>query len=297
MFNSHYEFDIQQISAGCFSGDTFIVFLDDIHIGDRHNTQTVLEQGQFPETAFLFSVIKKGEFCSSGIEAKKSDLVSLSGASNYKNITTKNSYRHSLSILDSCNRKYLSYEDVEFSQQLKSGGATLYITEPESFAKFEKCLASSIEFCRHHEPSYFNSLITSDITESIIFSWLHCIMQAKCSKSRLNTRMRYVTKAIDFLSNADLKYTSLKDLIQTLHISHRVLEYAFKDCLGMSPKQYLTRLRLNAIRKELILVDPFIHSITDIVKDYGVVNTGRFAKDYFIMFGEKPKETLNGTRS
>ncbi|XNM57138.1 helix-turn-helix domain-containing protein [Escherichia coli] len=83
------------------------------------------------------------------------------------------------------------------------------------------------------------------------------------------------------------------DLCNRLHVSRRTLQNAFHAILGIGPNAWLKRIRLNAVRRELI--SPSSESTT--VKTppcSGDAASGQFSTDYQQLFAEKPSLTLHG---
>ena len=86
---------------------------------------------------------------------------------------------------------------------------------------------------------------------------------------------------------------SAEDMARALGVSYRVLNYAFKDALGMSPYRYLLALRLRAVRRQLMASGC---SVTDASFGYGFFAPSRFARRYAHFFGERPSETSDRAR-
>ena len=91
--------------------------------------------------------------------------------------------------------------------------------------------------------------------------------------------------------NIDNIYT-IGDLLRELNISARTLQHHFKQKLGLTPKQYLHYLRLNAIRHELLRTNTERCSVSDIALKYGFFHSSHFSSEYKKMFGETPSQTL-----
>ena len=81
---------------------------------------------------------------------------------------------------------------------------------------------------------------------------------------------------------------SMDELAQSLGVSQRVLAYAFKDTLGVSPYRYFLLERLHAVRRKLKTSNG---SITDACFAYGFFTPSRFTRQYKRLFGELPSET------
>lgn len=83
----------------------------------------------------------------------------------------------------------------------------------------------------------------------------------------------------------------IPELCTELGVSNRVLEYLVKDDIGMTPKQYVNVMRLNAVRRELLEINKKDRTILNIANRYGIKHLGRFAADYRRQFGELPSRT------
>jgi AraC-like DNA-binding protein len=75
-------------------------------------------------------------------------------------------------------------------------------------------------------------------------------------------------------------------------VSERSLRNACHAVHGISPKRYLTRRRMEAVRNALEEARPGQATVTRIATDYGFFELGRFAAAYSSLFGERPSDTL-----
>ena len=86
----------------------------------------------------------------------------------------------------------------------------------------------------------------------------------------------------------------LAQLCVATGVSERSLRNACHAVCGTSPKRYLTRRRLEAVRHALSEARPGKDTVTRIATDYGFFELGRFAGIYTSLFGERPSDTLRG---
>lgn len=132
------------------------------------------------------------------------------------------------------------------------------------------------------------------LVESIESELVHNIVNAHegiiGSKSRANSRTRVVRRTLDAFFDSDLKSTTLLDVSFRASVSIRAMQQAFREQLGITPKEFLTRLRLNAIRNEIISRGNAT-TIQSLAHEHGVYHMGNFSKYYFRFFGETPSET------
>lgn len=78
-------------------------------------------------------------------------------------------------------------------------------------------------------------------------------------------------------------------LCEAIGVAQRTLEQTFRDQLGVSPRRYLTILRLHAARANLLVGAD--DDIASIAAGCGIHHPGRFATDYRALFGESPSAT------
>ena len=75
-------------------------------------------------------------------------------------------------------------------------------------------------------------------------------------------------------------------------MTERTLRAAFQDYFGIGPVQYLKIRTLNMARDALLNSDPALTTVTGVATRFGVWELGRFARDYRLLFGELPSQTL-----
>jgi AraC-like DNA-binding protein len=103
-------------------------------------------------------------------------------------------------------------------------------------------------------------------------------------------RPELVSNAREFVSANLTREISIASLAETLGVSERVLNYAFKEMLGISPYQYLLTQKLHAVRRALKSTPV---TVSDACYSYGFQTPSRFARQYARHFGELPSTTKN----
>jgi AraC-like DNA-binding protein len=128
--------------------------------------------------------------------------------------------------------------------------------------------------------------IEEDIVEHL-FAMIHV-------NEKKNTRVQFdITNARKRLEeNADNIY-SISDLVKELNVSSRTLQHNFKEKLGITPKQYLQNLCLNAIRNTLLQSNAKDVIVSDIALQYGFFHPSHFTLEYKKLFGMTPTQTLH----
>ena len=84
---------------------------------------------------------------------------------------------------------------------------------------------------------------------------------------------------------------SMVDICAAVGVTERVLQYAFRDVLDMSPVTYLRVLRLNRVRTMLRDPAQSHRTVAEVAMHWGFYHLGRFAGEYRRLFRETPSNT------
>jgi AraC family transcriptional regulator, ethanolamine operon transcriptional activator len=82
------------------------------------------------------------------------------------------------------------------------------------------------------------------------------------------------------------------DLCKAAGVSERSLEYAFKQIMGLTPVNYLVRLRLHRVRQALLAATQASSTVSAEALKWGFWHFGEFSRAYKACFGELPSDTL-----
>jgi AraC family transcriptional regulator, ethanolamine operon transcriptional activator len=106
-------------------------------------------------------------------------------------------------------------------------------------------------------------------------------------------RSQIIRLSMEFVDQRDGEYLSVEQLARAAGVSERTLRDAFDQYFGLGPVRYLNRRTLHQIRRALKAADPSVATVTQIATQFGVWQFGRMARDYRLLFGELPSETLH----
>jgi AraC-like DNA-binding protein len=90
---------------------------------------------------------------------------------------------------------------------------------------------------------------------------------------------------------------TVTDLARAAGVSVRTLEKAFRRRLGVTPHAYLRDVRLERVRSELTEPATERKRVSEVAARWGLHHFGRFARDYYRKYQEKPSETTRRSRS
>lgn len=111
-----------------------------------------------------------------------------------------------------------------------------------------------------------------------------------CSQSQ-RLRDRALRRAMDLIEAHTDCPPRIRDLCKASGASWPTLHRAFLDRFGIGPKAYLSDLRLNRARSDLLEAGRQT-KVTDIANRLGFWHMGQFAKDYRKLFNCLPSEDL-----
>lgn len=116
----------------------------------------------------------------------------------------------------------------------------------------------------------------------------HAVEQSKC----INRRFAAVRRCEAYMWEHIDSSVTLLDLSIVCGMRSRSLINAFEAVTGLSPMDYLKRLRLNGARRALRRARKTRTRIIDVATAWGFWHMGHFATDYRALFGEAPSQTL-----
>ena len=102
---------------------------------------------------------------------------------------------------------------------------------------------------------------------------------------------RSIEKAYEYIMAYFAEDISIEDLVKVSGISSRALFSGFKRYKGITPMMALKTRRLQAVREDLMMARED-ETVTRIAHKWGFTHMGNFARDYQLMFGEKPSRTF-----
>jgi AraC-like DNA-binding protein len=117
----------------------------------------------------------------------------------------------------------------------------------------------------------------------------HAVEPSKCFTRRLSA-VRACEAYIRDHFDASI---TLLDLGRVAGMRSRSLINAFAAVTGLSPIEYLRRLRLTGVHNALLRADKRRTRIIDVAADWGFWHLGHFIEAYRAMFGESPSQTLS----
>ena len=119
---------------------------------------------------------------------------------------------------------------------------------------------------------------------------IDCIAKALSEKMVLDVSIQKFSRMIDFIHDNLRQLTSVNQIFEETGVPERTARRLIRKKYGVSPKAFLSALRLNEVRTLLLSNDGESH-VFQVASEYNFWHMGQFGRDYKHLFGELPSET------
>jgi len=184
-------------------------------------------------------------------------------------------------------------EDLRLDALLEADGARATSCDPAALEELRHALQRVGEACASVPSAELARGLQDELESEIPVRLLRALVSARgeASPPSFGARQLAIHRALPYIESHCDSVVTVADLCRVTRLSRRTLLYAFKEHFGVTPKAYLTALRLDGVRRDLIPCDPPV-KVADVANRWGFWHLGQFAADYRRQFGELPSETL-----
>jgi AraC-like DNA-binding protein len=109
---------------------------------------------------------------------------------------------------------------------------------------------------------------------------------------RHDAHPRTVRRARAFIDEYGRQDITVADVATAASVTVRAVQLAFRRHLGITPMEYLRRVRLEAAHRDLLAADPASITVTEVAYRWGFSSSSRFAASYRHTYGVNPSHTL-----
>ncbi|MGX5357378.1 helix-turn-helix transcriptional regulator [Kocuria sp. KH4] len=164
-----------------------------------------------------------------------------------------------------------------------------------------KYLAASVaglgQYQLGNEQAMASPLVRAETFRALATAVLHAFPSSFLERSAAPEPERAapagVRRAVAFMEEHAAEDIGLGEIARAARMSPRGLQAAFRRELSTTPLAHLRRMRLEAVRAELLSTDPGTGAtVAGIAARWGFSHPGRFAAAYRERFGQNPATTL-----
>jgi AraC-like DNA-binding protein len=156
-------------------------------------------------------------------------------------------------------------------------------------------LIESLAACFDDRHSYLTPLAIRQFEKAVIIQLLLTTRHQfthQLHRTPAETSPEHVKRAEEFIEANWNQPITMESLTQVTGVSARTLFRTFEKLRGYSPMAFVKKVRLDRAHAALSKPND-LTTVTGVALAHGFLNPGRFAHDYWTMFGELPSETLN----
>lgn len=192
----------------------------------------------------------------------------------------------------------IHWQDPQILENIaKRGGAI--------FPDFTKCnraqslFRATIDIISHQPDNLDCETARQGLESELHEQFYELIRHEDDGQNRATYRRRYARLRLvrDFIQEHRHRRIQLQELCAVSGLSRRGLEYLFIDLLGVRVQTFLLRSRLLGVRRELLAAEPQHGIVKQCALNWGFWHLGRFAAEYYTLFGEYPTTTVMRRKS
>lgn len=293
--NARRQTTIRQLSLKAFQGDLLLIESEAISLSFTRTTSPLHVVGAKGDGCIEFSfILQPGQqdFLAHELAIPQSTLFGFDPTREVDLIVPANSV---ICVTQIQQDVFYAYAELMQRNDLNANFLkTNFVTIPDMVNGVQAYLRSLYTTALNH-PDHFTADRSLDTLDDFIPLLIDSIPPASTPSDlplRSPRRFELVKQADEYMRTHLETPISLMALCKALHTSERPLNYGFHEVFGVSPMAYLKSLRLQAVRTQLQLVDPTTTEIAEVANRFGFQSLGHFSRDYRMMFGELPSETL-----
>lgn len=284
-----------QLHTGQLEGDYVEVNLDKLQIfREKLSAGTLIEAApanNFVPFAALLSNMDDLNFCGKRIE--KNALIQATGG-----IWDVN-FKYHLNVVAAVFDREAFARDIHLLTDQEIPNEWLVsktcLTDPLALSHYATGLNNVINIIQMKPETLTteNSLrMINDTILRLVFNALKITTPSSDKRINQSKRCEGVRQVIDYLHSYGETIPTIPELCKIAKLSERNLQYGFKEYLGITPIRYLRLIRLNGVRRDLLISNNKKDRVIDVALNWGFIELGRFAREYRQLFQELPSATL-----
>ncbi|WP_017444854.1 helix-turn-helix domain-containing protein [Gayadomonas joobiniege] len=268
-----------QISEGAFYGSIKHLSLPKIKLFAEQSSRALKQQCSAGEAGLWLGFSDSADFKINGRTGKRDQMYYCSGLADFELVTPEHFSIYSLVMPTQVVESLLQTQQTDLHSLQLAKAAPTTVAQVKYYV--EHLMSGNFL------PASCDDLLLDSIAD---------ILQADQIENQegLNSSQRYrvVKRVNEYLNDEKLKKpVTVGALIEVAFVSRRTLQYCMQSCLGLSPKQYISLLRLNQIRRRFLDPDES-KNISELAFEHGYFHLGQFGQDYKRLFGETPGQTI-----
>jgi len=296
--------EIQQLSAGSYAGEYTELGLSDLRLVSESQSQTAHKRGVMAENRCTVSFLRIAEpsirfnHFFNHVNENLAPLVFFMPANT----------EFDIQVARETQTSYIDFDQDELLEALSIVQPSDWKRSPAGLTVFNTPgywdLLEAVEVLERVAPHRLKSGLPLDadlMHRLLLDTAVAAIAEANGMDYGNGVGYRVRRRALSLLRqareyiDAELAHgccPSVVDICRHTQVSQRTLQYAFRELLDMTPVAYLRIVRLNRARAELLAPPSAFTTVTEVASRWGFLHFSKFSRDFSVLFGELPSETL-----
>ena len=281
LFLSKYRFD-----TGTFYGRHDGVQLNHLQFGHADRHEGMMLEGLSPKDCLTIAILQKstGCACVNGLKMEAGDVIIIDDSKPYDFSSSQHTIMAIISI-----SKTLVATEIPW----------ILDTTDKIFKDKDNVLSDTIENEWRRvldKADLFDNTYELEVMEQkIVEAIKHTFTGQIGTGCYLTEGEKTALEVKSFLLNSLEETITIQSLVEQFKTSDKTLETSFKSLFGITPKHFINLLKLNKAHEDLHHADALTTNVSDIAIKWGFSHFGRFSKEYKLLFGVLPSETLKLT--
>lgn len=282
LFLSRYRF-----GTGNFYGRHDGIQLHNMQFGHADRHEGMMFQGVSPKDCFSIVLLQEssGKVCINGLKMKVGDIIIIDDLKPYDFSSSDQTVMAIISI-----KKSLFLENFP----------PMY-PQDKKFKDTKNLLSKVIEDAWQDvldNPNQYQNKEKVQLLEKKIVDAIKNVLKGQTGEgSHLTVGEQTALQIKSVLLKSLVENITIESLVKQFGVSYKTLQNSFKSLFGMTPKHFLTLLKLNHAHEDLEFSELGTTTISEIANKWGFSHLGRFSQKYKELFGVLPSETLHKNHS
>lgn len=284
-----------QVSSGRFCGALTEVEIGELRLFSEYTGQGLLQTGQLPKHLIAvgapLDLPGAASFC--GAPVGETTLNVFSGSNGFEYLTPSALTMAGVVAPRKLLRELLDERELELFER-RFAFAHLARIKPAACRDLKQFIGGVLRMVESAPDLLDNGPIMAQLSRGLL-SQLAGALDAYADNDAAAApaqKWAIVARARDVVHSRPDAPITVAELALAAGVSRRSLQNCFQDVLAMSPAQFLRLVRMNGVRRSL----RDAHSVTEAAAFWGFWHFGHFSRDYALIFGELPSQTLKRHR-
>jgi len=290
-----WDLDWQQLDRGRLEARIQQIMTPSVQLSRVEFSRRYHQRGATPPGYLTFGLLRTGteELNWCGQQASIENLLAFQPGGEYESLSPPGFGGYTLSFSEELLNRQAQHLGLPEARALGSGGGEILACDTEKLAALRSRLRRVCDSARTDSWVGSASAFRNQIETTLARHLLKVLAGGLESGVELTSavRSRAVRLALSLIREQPQEPLTVLDLCRAVGVSERTLRYAFREFVGVTPKQYLQAHRLNGVRRDLARSEAGV-PVADVANRWGFWHMGQLAADYRRQFGELPSATL-----